>query len=140
MINALRKLQDVRFARYLVASVGALAIDVGCFLLLLAGGTLPALASAIGYSAGIVAHWLLSSRTVFTEGVAARGMKRTQQKALFVVSALLGLGVTIAIVGAADWLAIDPRPAKLVAIAISFALTWLLRSKIVFRTSVIGQA
>ena len=100
---------------------------------------LPALASAFGYSAGIAAHWLLSSRTVFAENVAERGLRRTQQKALFVVSALLGLGVTTAIVGAADWLAIDPRPAKLVAIAVSFTLTWLLRSRIVFRAPLSGQ-
>ncbi|MCB2086621.1 MAG: GtrA family protein [Sphingomonadaceae bacterium] len=140
MIDALRKLQDIRFARYLAASVGALAVDVGCFLLLLAGGMLPALASAVGYTAGIAAHWLLSSRTVFADSVAERGMKRTQQKAMFVVSALLGLGLTTAIVGVADWLAFDPRVAKLVAIAASFTLTWLLRSHIIFRAPAAGQA
>ncbi len=127
------RLRDIRLLRYLLASVGALAVDVGCFLLLLAGNTPAVLASAFGYSAGILAHWMLSSRTVFTDGVAERGLPRTKQKALFVISALAGLAVTTAIVGIADHLTFDPRPAKLVAIGASFTLTWLLRSRIVFR-------
>lgn len=133
MTAQLMKLRDIRLLRYLLASVGALAVDVGCFLLLLGGGLQAALASAIGYSAGILAHWILSSRTVFTDTVAERGRERTKQKALFVVSALAGLAVTIGIVGLADYLTFDPRPAKLLAIVASFTLTWLLRSRVVFR-------
>lgn len=133
MVEQLMKLRNVRLARYLAASIGALAVDVGIFLLLLSAGTLAAVASAIGYSMGILAHWLLSSRKVFADSVAERGPRRTQQKALFVISALAGLAVTTLIVGSADWLSIDPRPAKLVAIVASFTLTWLLRSRIVFR-------
>ncbi len=135
MTATLNKLRDIRLMRYLFASVGALAVDVGCFLLLLSGGMMAAAASAVGYSAGILAHWVLSSRTVFTDSVAERGRERTKQKALFVISAFAGLAVTTAIVGAADYLAFDPRPAKLVAIAASFTLTWLLRSRVVFRSA-----
>lgn len=135
MTDLLLRMRDIRLLRYLLASVGALAVDVGCFLLLLSASMQAALASAIGYSAGILAHWLLSSRTVFTDTVAERGHERTKQKALFVVSALAGLALTTAIVGAADYYAIDPRPAKLVAIAASFTMTWLLRSRVVFRAA-----
>ncbi|GAA4642455.1 hypothetical protein GCM10023115_05820 [Pontixanthobacter gangjinensis] len=134
MITYLLKLRDVRLLRYLMASVGALAVDVGCFLLLLSGGVQAAFASAIGYSAGIAAHWLLSSRAVFTDTVAERGHQRTRQKALFVLSALAGLALTTAIVGFADYVLFDPRPAKLVAIAASFTVTWLIRSRVVFRS------
>lgn len=133
MVAILARLGDVRLVRYLMASVGALAVDMGCFLALLALGTWPATASAIGYCAGIVAHWLLSSRTVFADTVAARGLARMRQKTMFVASALLGLVLTYAIVWTGDMAGIDPRAAKLVAIAVSFAATWLLRSKIVFR-------
>jgi len=90
-------------------------------------------ASAAGYALGIVAHWLLSSRKVFADQVAARGAERMRQKAMFVVSALIGLAVTTAIVGGATHAGLDPRAAKLVAIVISFATTWLLRKKVVFR-------
>lgn len=130
----LTRLRDVRLVRYLAASAGALAVDIGSFLALLALGVLPAPAAAAGYSLGILAHWLLSSRAVFSDTVAPRGVERTRQKALFVISALAGLALTTAIVGAGHTAGLDPRIAKGVAVAMSFALTWLLRSKIVFRS------
>ncbi len=133
MIATLTRLRDIRLIRYLLASGGALAVDMGSFLALLSLGLMAAPASALSYSLGILAHWLLSSRTVFHDTVARRGAERTRQKALFVFSALLGLGLTTAIVGGGDYAGIDPRAAKLVAVAASFALTWLLRSKVVFR-------
>lgn len=124
---------DRRITRYLLASVGALAVDMGMFLALLSLGVWAAGASAAGYSLGIAAHWLMSSRAVFIGRVAARGVPRTRQKALFVISALVGLALTTAIVWAGDVSGFDPRLAKLVAIAVSFSATWLLRSRIVFR-------
>ncbi|MBV7265426.1 GtrA family protein [Erythrobacter ani] len=127
------KLRDVRFVRYVLASVGALAVDVGAFLALLSLGMAGAGASAIGYSLGILAHWLMSSRAVFQDSVASAGVARTRQKALFVISALVGLGLTTAIVGLADYTGGDPRIAKLAAIAVSFTATWLIRARIVFR-------
>lgn len=130
----LAQLRDARFVRYVLASVGALAVDVGSFLALLAFGIAAAPASAVGYSLGIVAHWLMSSRAVFVGDVAESGTARTRQKALFVVSALIGLVLTTAIVGVGDWGGIDPRIAKIVAIALSFLVTWLIRSRIVFRS------
>ncbi|MEP2735406.1 MAG: GtrA family protein [Erythrobacter sp.] len=136
--DLLRKFRDIRFVRYIGASVGALAVDVGSFLGLMALGMLATPASAIGYTLGILAHWLLSSRTVFQDSVADRGAQRTKQKALFVISALVGLGLTTAIVGAADMAGGDPRIAKLLAIVVSFTATWLLRSKIVFRAKAEG--
>jgi putative flippase GtrA len=133
MLELAARLRDARFLRYLLASAGALAVDMGAFLALLALGTWPAAASAASYSLGIVAHWLLSSRTVFADTVAGRGSGRTRQKALFVGSALAGLALTTAVVGLGDFAGIDPRLAKLAAIAASFALTWLLRVRVVFR-------
>jgi len=127
------KLTDMRLVRYVLASVGALAVDVGSFLAFLALGVAAAPASALGYSLGIVAHWLMSSRAVFQDTVAERGMARTRQKALFVISALVGLAITTAIVGAADYTGIDPRIAKGAAIIVAFTATWILRSKVVFR-------
>ena len=131
----LRRAADIVILRYLVASVLALALDMATFLTLLRLGTEPALAATAGYSLGIVAHWLMSSRAVFTDGLAARGPDRTRQLVLFVMTALLGVGLTSGIVGAADLLGIDPRIGKLVAIAVSFTVNWLLRRGVVFRAS-----
>jgi putative flippase GtrA len=133
MIARVLRIADVRLVRYGFASVGALAVDLGCFLALLSLGAAAAVASALGYALGIVAHWLLSSRAVFADAVAARGAGRTRQKALFVVSAMIGLALTTAIVGLADLAGIDPRLAKLAAVAVSFTVTWLLRNTVVFR-------
>ena len=105
----------------------------GLFLALLTTGLAAAPASALGYSIGIVTHWLISSRAVFVGRVAERGPDRTRQKALFVGSALVGLALTTLIVGSGEMAGFDPRLAKIVAIGASFAATWLLRSKIVFR-------
>ncbi|MBH1943013.1 GtrA family protein [Erythrobacter sp. YJ-T3-07] len=129
----LHRLSDLTILRYLLASVGALAVDMGSFLGLMALGLAATPASAAGYTLGILAHWLLSSRAVFTGRVARSGTARTRQKVLFVVSALAGLALTTGIVAAAQALSIDPRAGKLVAIVLSFALTWWLRNVVVFR-------
>jgi putative flippase GtrA len=133
--------RQLTFLRYVVVSVGALAIDMGVFLALLKTGMISAVAAAIGYAIGIVAHWTLSSRKVFQDRVSGRGTReRTQQKAMFVVSALLGLVVTMSIVGVGDALGLDPRIAKIMAIGVSFMLTYLLRNVVIFRTGQIrGQ-
>lgn len=138
MTALLSRLGDLRFARYLLASIGALAVDMGCFLALLSAGAWPATASAAGYCVGIVAHWLLSSRAVFADTVAARGPSRTQQKILFVISALIGLGLTTLIVWVGARAGLDPRIAKVAAIGVSFSVTWLLRSKVVFSGKAAG--
>ncbi|MBE5073955.1 GtrA family protein [Erythrobacteraceae bacterium E2-1 Yellow Sea] len=130
----LNRLRDMRFIRYFLASVGALAIDFGSFVALMGAGMNAMAASALGYTLGIIAHWLLSSRKVFHETVAHETMARTRQKALFVISALVGLGLTTVIVGIGSGSGIDPRLAKLVAIAVSFVVTYVLRSKVVFRS------
>ena len=135
MIARVIKIADLRLVRYVLASVGALAVDVGSFLALLSLAVPAAAASAFGYALGIVAHWLLSSRAVFADTVAERGRERTKQKALFVVSAMIGLGLTTGIVGLADLGGIDPRLAKLVAIGVSFTVTWMLRNSVVFRSA-----
>lgn len=130
LIDRLRQMQVIRYA---LASLGALAVDMGGFLLLLRMGLMPALASGCGYTLGIVAHWLLSSRAVFTQTVARGGTARLRQQSLFLMSALIGLGVTTAVVGLLTLGGIDARLAKAVAIVASFVVTWILRKKVVFR-------
>ena len=128
-----RRLLDKVLFRYLGASALALGVDMGTFLLLLQFAAPAALAAAGGYGVGIVVHWLISSRAVFTENVAERGPRRTVQKALFVGSALFGLALTTVVVGTGTALGLDPRLAKLAAIAASFTATWLLRERVIFR-------
>ena len=127
------RMRDVRFLRYVAASVGALAVDFGGFLALMQAGMAATPASSLGYVAGILAHWLLSSRTVFADSVAERGRGRTRQKALFVGSALVGLAVTTAIVASGEIAGVDARLSKLAAVVVSFLVTYWLRKSVVFR-------
>ena len=120
------------YLRYVGASALALGVDMGSFLALLDGGMPAAAASAIGYGAGIAAHWLISSRLVFEGAATTSGAERHRQKLLFAVTAMVGLGATVAIVGAGQRLGLEPRLAKLVAIAVSFQTGWLLRRRLVF--------
>jgi putative flippase GtrA len=120
------------YFRYLVASVGALGLDMAVFMASLALGAPPVLAAAGGYGSGIGAHWLLSSRAVFTGRLAEKGKARRQQQALFLASALVGLALTMGIVGIGSLFGADPRLAKLAAIAVSFQATYILRRKVVF--------
>ncbi len=127
--------RQLTYMRYLFVSITALAVDMGLFLFLLQAGMHSIAASALGYSLGILVHWFLSSRKVFQNRVSERGStERTRQKAMFVISALLGLLTTTIIVGAGEWLDVDARIAKLAAIAISFQLTYVLRNILIFRT------
>lgn len=128
----LHRLRNVTLLRYLFASVLSLGVDMGSFSALLALGAAAAPAAAAGYALGIVSHWLISSRKVFADCVAAPGPARARQKAMFVVSALVGLGITTAIVGGATTLGLEPHLGKLAAILASFTVTWMLRSRIIF--------
>ncbi len=134
MIKLANRLRGNVFLRYVAVSIGALATDMIVFLLLLETGMPGTAASAVGYSVGIFAHWILSSRKVFHDRVSKKGtFARTQQKAMFLGSALLGLVLTITVVGAGTALGMDPRVAKVAAIATAFVLTYLLRNVVIFR-------
>ena len=119
------------YLRYVAVSAGALGVDLGIYLAMLQTGVAAVLSAAIGYLSGVAVHWILSSRVVFSD-VAERGLARTKQKALFLTSAFIGLGITMGIVAVATYFDIDPRVAKLVAVAVSFQTTYLLRRTIVF--------
>ena len=123
---------DQLYTRYIGASAASLGVDFALFMAALSLGMPPALAAASGYMAGIVCHWLISSRVVFTDRVASDVAGRRQQQVLFVLSALVGLGITTGIVGLGSRYGLDPRIAKGVAIVVSFQATYVLRKRVVF--------
>jgi putative flippase GtrA len=128
--------RQTTYLRYLVVSLCALGIDLGCFVALIASGLSSVFASAIAYSIGIIVHWTLSSRKVFQDRVSEPGsLARNQQKAMFLMSALLGLVVTMAIVAFGEWIGVNPVIAKIVAVGVSFQLTYVLRNIVIFRAA-----
>jgi putative flippase GtrA len=123
---------DRLYQRYVAASAIALGVDFAIFMLALQVGTPPAAAAAIGYLAGVICHWLISSRAVFVGRVAEKSADRWQQQVLFLGSALLGLAITTAIVGLGSRLGVYPLVAKIAAIGVSFQVTYVIRKKVVF--------
>ena len=123
---------DQVYLRYIGASAVSLGVDFAVFMAAMSVGVPPAIAAACGYIVGIVCHWLISSRMVFVGLVAADSVSRRHQQALFVLSALVGLAITTAIVGVGSRYGLDPRVAKAIAIVVSFQTTYVIRKKVVF--------
>jgi putative flippase GtrA len=125
-------------ARYLGASIVALAADAGSLIGLVRLGANPALAAAAGFILGTVVHWLVSSRVMFADAVAETEIERRRQMIVFVAVGLVGLVLTTAIVGGGAAMHIDVRLAKLAAVGISFVTTSGLRHLLIFGGERIG--
>jgi len=132
MLGLAGRLRRVTYLRYVAVSAIALGVDMSGFALLLALAVPATEASAIGYCGGILAHWLLTSRKVFGDTTAPRGPARNRQKAMFVVSALMGLGLTVLIVSMGARAGLHPIIAKGIAVVVSFQLTYILRKSVIF--------
>ncbi|MEJ7934261.1 GtrA family protein [Sphingobium sp. AN558] len=115
-------------ARYLLASASALMTDMIVFLALSHGGASPMMAALGGYAAGLIVHWVISIRFVFdTRGGATHG-----QLMGFVATALLGLGMTMGIVGSLSAIGLPPAVAKLFSVPVSFFTVYAARKYGVF--------
>jgi putative flippase GtrA len=118
--------------RYLAASIVALAFDIAVFSTMLAVSISAAIASAAGYCAGIVIHWMVSSNFVFT-GKTRNGAALHWQRILFAGSAFLGLAITVGIVTGLSGAGVHPVAAKSIAIIISFVAVYAARKWGVFK-------
>jgi putative flippase GtrA len=118
--------------RYLLASIVSLAFDVALFMVLVAFMFDPGISSAVGYSAGIVVHWLISSSFVFP-GKTRDGTALQLQRLGFIGTAILGLGITVSTVSWLTDMGALPVVAKGVAVFISFFAVYLTRKYGVFR-------
>lgn len=116
------------FARYLLASICALSSDMAVFLTLNHVGAPPLLAAFGGYAIGLIVHWTISIRFVFDTG---EGPTHAQ-RAGFVASALLGMGITLGIVSSLGGMGISPVLAKCLAVFVSFSTVYLVRKNVLF--------
>jgi putative flippase GtrA len=121
-------LARLMFARYLLASICALTSDVAIFLALDHGGAAPMVAALGGYAVGLVVHWVISTRFVFD---LANGPTHAQRIG-FVVSALIGMSITLALVGALSAVGIAPAIAKLLSVPVSFLSVYAIRKYGIF--------
>ncbi|MCI4590638.1 GtrA family protein [Sphingobium sp. BYY-5] len=116
------------FARYLLASICALSGDFLLFLMLDRVGVPPVAAACGGYALGLLIHWVISVRFVFDT---APGPTHGQRLA-FVASALLGMGMTMAMVGGLSLIGVAPALAKLLSVPASFLTVYAIRKYGVF--------
>jgi putative flippase GtrA len=117
--------------RYLLASLVALAVDVLVYVLLLGGGVIAIAAGVLGYGAGLGVHYALSARYVFQERRVAAG--DLVKIAKFVMSGLIGLALTAAIIGSlTSWALCGDYLAKLVAVTVAYVAVFALRRGYVF--------
>ncbi|PJG48241.1 polysaccharide biosynthesis protein GtrA [Sphingobium sp. LB126] len=116
------------FTRYLLASICALSGDFALFLLLNHMGLPPAIAALGGYSGGLVLHWLISVHFVFEMQEPATHAQRIA----FILSALIGMAITMALVGGLSGLGMQPAMAKLMAVPVSFLAVYAIRKYGIF--------
>ena len=116
--------------RYLAVSALALGCDVCVYTSLITGGAPAAAAGAAGYMFGGLVHYALSARWVFPD---AAGMRRTGPTlAKFVVTGLIGLAITAAIIDLLTRSRLGAYSAKAAAVVAVFVVIFLLRRSYVF--------
>lgn len=119
----------LKLSGYVVSGGIAAIFDAGGFALLHRGGTPTALAAVVSFLLAALVNFQLSSNYVFMQAPSRRSF------ALFLSMATLGLainaGLTVAISSTAG---LPPEIAKILAIAVTFVINFLLNYFIVFRT------
>ena len=120
------------FARYLLASICALSSDMALFLMLDHMGAPPLVSAFGGYTGGLLVHWTISIHYVFDINTEYRSGPTHAQRVAFIASALLGLVLTLGIVGGLGIIGIAPTTAKLLSIPISFLTVYAIRKYGIF--------
>lgn len=117
--------------RYLIASATALACDLLVYAVLLHLQCVPPAAGALGYAAGMIAHYVLSAGWVFPDLDRRRRTLPTFVR--FIATGLWGLGLTTAAIWTLTGAGLcGAFAAKVVAVGISYVAVFALRRTYVF--------
>jgi putative flippase GtrA len=120
-----------QLSRYSIASAVALGVDFGVYIALCALTVKAPLAGIVGYAAGMLVHYILSSNLVFDVAQSPKSASRRLTE--FVFSGVFGLiltGSTIAVL--TELFSIAPLAAKVFAVLVSFTAVFLIRRWFVF--------
>jgi putative flippase GtrA len=127
-----------QLSRYSMASVFALATDVGLYTLLCGFAVNAVLAGITGYAAGMITHYILSSMFVFDGRLSQKPAARRLIE--FTASGLLGLVLTGLVIGVmTEYFAASAIIAKLAAVILSFLAVFFVRRSIVFAPAVTAE-
>jgi putative flippase GtrA len=126
-----------QLSRYTLVSAMALVLDFTVYLTLAGAAASPPVAGVVGYGAGTLLHFCLSVRFVFDAGATRKMGARLFGE--FVLSGLVGMGLTAGVIAMATGLAgLAALPAKIIAAAASFVTVFTLRRCIVFAAPGLG--
>lgn len=121
-----------QLGRYAFVSAVALGLDFAVFLILNhSEAVTAAMAGAIGYSMGLLLHYVLSVRLVFDPNSSLKTRRRLFAE--FAASGLFGICITWAVIHiATNALAMHSVSAKGLAVAVSFLAVFVIRRSIIF--------
>ena len=122
-----------QLSRYSIVSALALSIDILIYTGLVHSDIRPVLAGIVGYTIGMVLHFVLSCRYVFDAALAGKSESRLFSE--FVISGFAGLALTASLI----WIMTEVRHqgaavAKVTAVGVSFLAVFTLRRWVVFAT------
>lgn len=121
-----------QLVRYAFVSAVALGLDFAVFLILNHAAVISAAAAgAVGYTMGLLLHYVLSVRLVFDPNCSLKTRRRLFTE--FVISGLFGIGTTWAVIHlATNVFAMGSVSAKGVAVLVSFLAVFAIRRSIIF--------
>lgn len=116
-----------QFAGYVAVSGAALCVDVSIYWALLSIAQYAFMAAVGGYICGVLSHYMMSSRVVFSDRFNKRGIaEEAPTLAKFFAAGFSGMFVTAVVVGLlADVFGVHPLLAKLCAAGCSFTVVFL---------------
>lgn len=130
------------FLRYLAVSAVCLLFDFGLFMAMVRAGVPTVVAGAAGYLSGAVLHYVLSVKHVFVWADRRFSDSRPAEAMFYVASASIGTGLTTLTI----FLLLKAFPetsaaaSKAVAMAVSFSVVYLVRSKILMRDTAASRS
>jgi putative flippase GtrA len=120
-----------QLSRYSIVSTVALGVDFGTYVALCTLAINAPLAGIVGYAAGMLGHYFLSSTLVFDIAQSRKSASRRLTE--FVFSGMLGLMLTGLIIAVlTEHFSVGPLAAKLFAVLVSFTAVFLMRRWFVF--------
>jgi putative flippase GtrA len=139
----MRQTEEIsQFVGYSAVSAGALCVDFSVYWLLLAFAKFAFLAAIAGYVCGVLFHYVLSSRVVFSHRFQTRGLANEAPTiGRFFLAGATGLVITATIIAIlADLGGVHPLIAKLVASGCSFVTVFFTLRVFVFNRPVLSSS
>jgi putative flippase GtrA len=125
------KVISAKLIGYAGISVLALGCDVAIYSANVTQDRNHTLAAILGYTAGLLVHFLLSRKLVFKSK--AKGKHELLEALGFALSGIAGLAITAGVVFVStELLHLGPAISKIIAVGTTFGGVYLLRSNFVF--------